>query len=45
VIGIDTDLQKCTLAESFGIRVICTQANADVATTVLGLTNEYLVEQ
>lgn len=40
VIGIDNDLQKCTLAESFGITAICTQANADIATTVLGLTNE-----
>lgn len=40
VIGIDTDMQKCTLAESFGITAIYTQSNADVATIVLGLTKE-----
>jgi len=40
VIGIDTDPQKCFLAESQGITALCSAQNADIATAILSLTQQ-----
>lgn len=40
VIGIDTDKQKCSLAESYGITAICSANNADISGTILSLTRQ-----
>jgi predicted dehydrogenase/threonine dehydrogenase-like Zn-dependent dehydrogenase len=40
VIGIDTDMQRCKQAESFGIIAICANNDIDIAASILGLTHQ-----
>lgn len=39
VIGIDTDLSKCALAEQSGVKAICVQQEQNIALTIQQLTN------